>query len=418
MKKVLPLITTLLISALCLSITSCGLFQDDHNKKCDSLAEKKKAEKEYAKNHIPAIDGINIYVENSGSMDGYVNGNTEFKTDIFNVIKSLSSESGKDVKKNYINDSIIPVRLTDSQFTNGMSTALFQQLGGNRTTSNIAELIEKIIAGNKKSDIDIFVSDCVFDPENDPDIDKRLGQQKTIINTAIKKKLKSDSEFGVLVYMMMSSFTGTYYNKMSPHTHLNNVQRPYYIWIFGDAYRLKKVREVLAGNIESRAGTQTLVATNTLGALPYRCPSAKCSKNGGKHIDRIDNNKSLTFNIRADLSTVPQDEKYLNDIASYTLPNNSDYAIVSVSKLSKDGYSHELKIKKEKGNVKDNTLVHVVLKKPQFPKWVEGMNDPKGSDYLNGHVSSKPRTFGIKWYLEGVYEAFEGDIASFDVLIK
>ena len=57
-------------------------------------------------------------------------------------------------------------------------------------------------------------------------------------------------------------------------------------------------------------------------------------------------------------------------------------------------------------------------KKPQFPKWVEDMNDPKGSDYLNGHVSSKPRTFGIKWYLEGVYEAFEGDIASFDVLIK
>lgn len=408
-------------------ISALGLFLsciDSHNSRCDKYNGLHKEELKYAQEHIPTIGQVNIYVENSGSMDGYVSENTEFKTDLFNIIKLLGSESKTPTKKYFINDSIISVNLSDNQYTNGMSQKSFAQLGGNRTTSNIAELIEKLVISHKKGNVDVFVSDCVFDPENALDIQKRLGQQKTTVQTAIKKQLLNNPEFGVLVYKLTSTFNGTYYNKVKPHTTLKDHLRPYYVWIFTETVNLIKVRELLLKDIENKKGTETMVAINGVEHIPYTSPAAKCNNNRGKHIDdpQLKNNK-FSFLIRTDLSTMPLDKSYLSNIDNYTILNK-DYYLESVKKYnsgkssSSIKYTHEIKVGKVKGNVKDNTEIVVTLKRPNFPKWVTLCNDPNGSDYLNGKISTKCRTFGIESYLKGVHQAYSGDLASFKILIK
>lgn len=390
----------------------------EHNPNCKKLAKLRSAEKQYLAVHTANVGNVNVYVENSGSMDGYVNGNTEFKTDLFNILKLLCGKEG--VNKYFINSKIILSKLNDNEFSNGMSVKLFQEKGGNRESSNIAELIDTIINKTDTNGISVFVSDCVFDPQNDPNIEKRLGQQKTIIQTAIKNKLATDSLFGVVVYRLMSSFSGYYYNKVKPHILLNNVQRPYYIWLFGDANRLAKARELLKKDLESKTKEQIYVQTNCFNGLPYYCPSAKCNLAMGKHIDepQIQNNK-FSFSVRMDFSTLPYDDKYLSALSNYELPENSDYSIVKVKNCKKNGkYTHELRIIKNKGNVKDNTMLHIVLKQPKCPKWVTDFNDSKGEDFMNGTVHNNARTFGLKSYIDGISGAYPDNIANFYILIK
>lgn len=398
-----------------------GLFAscNEHNPNCKKLAKVHEAEKKYLATHPNEVGMVDVYVENSGSMDGYVNGNTEFKTDLFNILKLLGG--GKNVQKHFINSDIIDPKLSDDSYSNGMSIKLFQEKGGNRETSNIAELIEKIIDKTDSSKISVFVSDCVFDPQNDLNVEKRLGQQKTIIQTAIKEKLKNDSLFGLVIYRLMSSFTGYYYNKMKPHTFLNQVQRPYYVWIMGDVNRLGKARELLKKDLENRARGNIFVQINEINHLPYYCPSAKCNLARGKHIDEPQIMKNnFSFNVKLDLSSLPLDDAYLLDTSNYKLPQNPDYIVKSVKKCnSKDGkYTHEIKIIKSKGNVKNNTMIHIVLRQPDIPKWITKFNDPKGEDFINGVIHDNTRTFGLKSYADGVSAAFSDNIANFDILIK
>lgn len=396
--------------------TSCS----EHNPNCQRLAKNHNAEKLYLESHKCEVGTVNLYVENSGSMDGYVNGNTEFKTDLFNIVKLLGEKES--VRKFFINaDTIIQTNLNDYEFSNGMSIGLFQKWGGNRESSNIAELIEKIIQKTDTIGVSVFVSDCVFDPQNNPDIEKRLGQQKTTLQTALKRKIVNVPEFGIVVYRLQSSFTGIYYNKVKPHTYLNNILRPYYVWVFGEANRLQKVRELLEKDIESRANKKIITVMGSIKNLPYYCSSAKCNQARGKHIDEPKVvNERFSFIVKVDYSTLPLDDNYLMDVSNYDLPKNSDYMVELVRKCKKGGskYTHEIKITKKKGNIKNNTLLEIVLKQPRMPKWVVKDNDVKGTDFMNGNIYKIYRTFGLKSYVDGVYDAYENNIANFNILIK
>lgn len=399
-----------------------GLFAScsEHNPNCKKLEKIHKLEKQYLESHKCEVGKVNLYVENSGSMDGYVNGNTEFKTDLFNIVKLLGEK--EPVNKFFINaDTTIQTNLSDYEFSNGMSVGVFQRWGGNRESSNIAELLERIIQKADSKGISIFVSDCVFDPQNDPNIEKCLGQQKTTIQIALKRKLEKDSNFGVVVYRLMSSFTGFYYNKVKPHTYLTNTQRPYYMWIFGDANKLRKVRDLLGKDVERRVGKNIAVAMNTIETLPYYSPSAKCNKARGKHIDEPNEVKgSFSFWVKVDFKTIPLDDAYLMDVTNYDLPKNSDYIIEKVMKCKKEDskYTHKIKITKNIGNVKNNTLLQIVLKQSRMPDWVVADTDEKGTDFLNGNTKKSYRTFGLKSYIDGIYDAYDTNIAKFKILIK
>lgn len=409
------LITTIVV------ISSCD--SSSHSSKCADLSKKHKLEQQYSKEHVPSLDKVSVYVENSGSMDGYVNGNTEFKTDLFNVLKLFEGEISGEVKKYFINDSIIEVELSDEKFSNGMSVELFKQMGGARETSNIAELISNVIKANKKGEVSVFISDCVFDPQSAPDIEKRLSQQKTTIQSAIKNKLRNDSEFAVVVYKLMSSFTGTYFNKEKPHRALSGDPRPYYMWFFGDAYQLAKVRELLSKDIESRPGAQIFVETNTISNIPYSCPAAKCNNARGKHIDDpAEKDGKFSFNVHFDLSTLPLNKDFTIKKDNYKIQKSAEnYCVEAVKEYKKEGsiYTHEIKVSKTGGNIKDQTLVVIQLDRPGIPAWVKDSDDPEGTDYLNGNLPEKPRTFGLYPYISGVHDAYgDAPITMFEILIK
>src|SRR5690554_1127309 len=62
-----------------------------------------------AKN-VPFHTKVNLYIENSGSMNGYVNGNTTFKNALGDLLVYLKYEFGEqNIRLHFINDTIHPI---------------------------------------------------------------------------------------------------------------------------------------------------------------------------------------------------------------------------------------------------------------------------------------------------------------------
>lgn len=129
---------------------------------------------------------------------------------------------------------------------------------------------------------------------------------------------------------------------------------------------------------------------------------------------------SFSFWVKVDFKTIPLDDAYLMDVTNYDLPKNSDYIIEKVMKCKKEDskYTHKIKITKNIGNVKNNTLLQIVLKQSRMPDWVVADTDEKGTDFLNGNTKKSYRTFGLKSYIDGIYDAYDTNIAEFKILIK
>ncbi|MBU0291077.1 hypothetical protein AAAT34_12365, partial [Hallella faecis] len=67
---------------------------------------------------------------------------------------------------------------------------------------------------------------------------------------------------------------------------------------------------------------------------------------------------------------------------------------------------------------RNNTLLQIVLKQSRMPDWVVADTDEKGTDFLNGNTKKSYRTFGLKSYIDGIYDAYDTNIAKFKILIK
>lgn len=66
---------------------------------------------------------MNAYIENSGSIDGYVNGGTLFKTDLYAML--TDGNVGK-VTFNYVNDKIYPQQCNARDFIMNVTPTTFK----------------------------------------------------------------------------------------------------------------------------------------------------------------------------------------------------------------------------------------------------------------------------------------------------
>ena len=113
------------------------------------------------------IQDVNVYLENSGSMDGYVKGNTGFEQSIYAYLTDLQISKLVDtLNLNYINSRIIPLGCDVEKFIHNIEPADFRRHGGDLGTSDIAIVLDSILKLHKKNDISIFISDCIVSPGN------------------------------------------------------------------------------------------------------------------------------------------------------------------------------------------------------------------------------------------------------------
>jgi len=237
---------------------------------------------------------VNVYIENSASMYGYVGNNkTDFKASIYNYLSDIKiSDITDSLNLYYINSQIIPHSPDISDFIEKLNPTTFKQKGGNLGTTDISNLISAILKETQTSAISILISDFIFSPGKGRDAEEYLINQQIGIKTNIAESLKTRN-LGIIVYQLSSEFNGMYYNREDKPIKIND-RRPFYIWIIGDAKYITDLHQRIPITKFKGSGVEnifTIMRGNQIVDYAIRPRTGKFS------LDKLNPNPTLTQHI-------------------------------------------------------------------------------------------------------------------------
>ena len=177
-----------------------------------------------------SVKMLNVYVENSGSMDGYVVNGGDLATLVEDYI-NLLRHCGINIKNwqyYFINSKIIPISQSSKEFADKVQPTQFKKAGGNRGTSDLADIFDKVVPLSGDT-LCLLVSDMIFSPGKGQNADDYIKRQCN----RIKEKLRNvDSNVSMLLYRFEGKYNGTYYDKQDRKSSFNGV-RPFFICAIG-----------------------------------------------------------------------------------------------------------------------------------------------------------------------------------------
>lgn len=340
---------------------------------------------------------LKVYIENSGSMDGYMCDGSQLKDAIFDYVSDLST-CVDTTQLYYINNRVIPYHADLEQYIKTMNPITFQKAGGNRSNSDLSKMLSTVLDAMTDSTVSIFVSDCILDlPVSDAQ--RFLSTCQISIKNTINKGRKNIPLLGVEILKMKSDFNGKYFYQNGGSEVLTNVKRPYYIWIFGNSNVLAKLNtEVLFKGLE-KYGYDNIISYCPKTSIPYDITNRALIS---KTINPIKGDYNAT--IRADFCTTLQSEDVLLNLDNYSF-NNQNLIIENIKPIiaTEREYSHFINITIPKGvNIAEDYLI---LKAPNMPSWVLESNDESGEN-VKGNLD---KTTGIKYLIGGVSDAYKKD---------
>lgn len=352
---------------------------------------------------------INVYIENSGSMDGYVKGQTEFEDIVYNYLVDLKQIGiAKELNLYYINSQILPQQDDIKDFIEKLEPSSFKAKGGARGTSDISRMIEDILAEMNDSIISIFISDCIFSPGKGKKADEYLHNQEIGIKKDIGDYFNNHPQFAVVGYRCVSHFEGYCYDKNDSGKYYKG-SRPFYIWLFGGQGAINRIRIEMQNNNRFLKGVENVFTVFAGGMeMPDSCYAIRI-KSGTFDLDKIDPKHSLKnlkadkggkikFSVEVNYAPFILSDEYLCDTALYEL-SDPKFKLVSVERIKGyKKYSHVLTF--ETDHVHPSTLD--VLLKTGIPTWPEQYNDDEGNEISEDNAN---KTFGIKYMTDGIANA-------------
>jgi hypothetical protein len=365
---------------------------------------------------------VNVYIENSGSMDGYVKGVTEFEQAIYSYLIDIKiSGIANTLNLFYINSKIIPQGSNISDFIEKLEPDTFKEKGGNRGTSDISNVLETVLSKTGKNNVAILVTDGIFSPGKGKNAKEYLGSQATSIKNAMSTYLKNYPHTAVVVYQLISKFDGNYYNRDNLSTKIN-VSRPYYIWVIGDVANIALLKTNIPDTKFKGGGVQhsytllpaiskeidyAILSNPKFGNFKRDKGSPKTSIFDIEKAQNGVHKGEFMFTIGMDLSffSALLGNDYLMNTESYVRlinkqPNNDYDYEMEPNTSPNTNYTHNMKLSTKKIVVGE---LEIALR-DHLPQWVEEMNDDEGLNINTNNAINK--TFGIKYLVGGIYEAY------------
>jgi hypothetical protein len=371
---------------------------------------------------------INIYMENSGSMDGYVTINSEFKDALGNIV--VQSHNGYAKKSNFyfINNDIHPIDTTIFGYDMNNFVAHLSPKSmkiGHTESTNINDIFKIILSKTDKKTVSVLFSDCVYSIKGS-DIASQINNAKNATMGAFMDALDKNPELGVIILQCQSDFNGYYYDRNDKPI-LYRGKRPYYVFFIGDVKYLQDINTKMDLN-NSQTGIHGLlhkymlsnkvwtVDDNSARTITSDYTNASLIKTERNFFDiheistdRSASSSTITFAVGVDMQNLFVDESYIQDPANYSVkqPGCSVYGIQKItsnmpafSDMSDFSDSNRLYAIKIKTN--DNQPQFDICLQNILPKWVNDANIPDDS----GIVPDGSKTFAISSMIEGIYDAF------------
>lgn len=347
---------------------------------------------------------MTFFIENSGSMKGYVVGSTQYidvLTNIANHPDFISSNFGRAFY--FSSGTTTPGKVTNLQ-------ASLVPANFNQTKSNLNQLFKTSLDSTKGNNITILISDGIYDMCPDPTPLSALQILGHELRTIFVSKLNS-SDCQTILVKLKSNFNGTFYPGDCCGAYNINQQRPYYIWIFGETEILKKYfsdeyLERLNGYENSARYFKYNSSQITFKPISHKkigtfFPS-KIDKNTLESVEANSANV-FQFSIAVDFSKLPLNDNYLTDINNYNCSNG--FSVVSIdpptaiAKLGLPNQTHLIVVKKT-GNPIGLLTVSLLNKGFNWISTTSIISDCK----INGNTN---QTFGFEVLNKGIIEAYE-----------
>ena len=373
---------------------------------------------------------IHIYLENSGSMNGYVAGNTDFKDALSDLLVLLKYHYGEEnIQLHFINTEIYPFfSYTDiTQIPYKLSPKSIAI--GDTGSSDLNQIFNQILEKTDTHTISILLSDAIYSIQGS-DTEALLNFQKSKTKDAFLSSSKRGFDPVTTIVQLQSVFWGNYWDKNNNKTMLRDAIRPYYLCITGPADRMQDFNANIPLEKEKVQGFQhkyvlssrdfsqnnyysVLTASFNHGRFkPIRTLSTSTYVRG---IEDVEINRRSAdpfgFAIAVDLSSIPAENSYKMNPDNYEI-RAGDYQIEAIIPIDKKDIhpsdwiriqaanaTHIIQIQAKSGVYTDLDLA---LKKV-IPQWVYHTDTDDDSNIQ----AVLDKTFGLKYMIEGISEAYE-----------
>ena len=344
-------------------------------------------ESSYSTPTLPDSVCLNVYVENSGSMNGYMCNGSNLKDAVYDYVS--------DLKKNtttcnlfYINSQIIPCNVSLDDYIKNLTPSSFAKAGGNLKDTDLRSIFKLIMDKHEANTISVFVSDCILDiPESATDF---FGNCQVSVKNTFNEAIAKHPDLGVEIMKLQSKFDGYWYCGKNKQL-LNGVKRPYYIWVIGDKNILAMLNEKVP-------------VAKIIGGIDDYC-AYSTSQQVAFDIDKkhfpVNHSNKIDVAVLADLRPSLQEESLLENAYQYTPENPLQTKVISIMPISKSGSNYSHVINLEISSPQTLKTASFTLKYPEMAQWIKLSNDSTGI-----YENSIDKTTGIQYLIQGVADAY------------
>lgn len=403
----------LLTGPLCfllLSITSCSNKPVTYNFNVDTPKSETNRE----------LEKINVFLETSVSMKGYVNANTTGNYVLKEVLPYLLT----DLDNNYKDLTTIYTVTNRPQKVSDDRQKFLQQLrsgdifGGG--SSPFQDVFAAVIDSIGDTSISIMISDCISDLGSDNTLSEGVK-----VSQAIYSHLSKKEDIGVAVFQYNSDFNGTYYydrnntggKNPNARPYYNTIlkNRPFYIWILGNKNLVNQLleKEIFKGYNQSHFFNLPL---NDINAQVLANPKkGKISINEDKQtimIKEASSKRPVEFMIGVRLKDKPKYySKLFSDSSLFKI--TPDYLNSEINLQSTDSILNEKKVDKsfiDKNGLSNFLKINMVDLDPNLDSFSISLPSIGASWFNTVHLDDdyglsaeelEGKTFAFKYITDG-----------------
>ncbi len=339
---------------------------------------------------------VKLYIENSGSMDGYMFDGSELKDAVYSYVSGLSTHSDT-TELFFVNSNVYSVKAPLHDFIYAMSPTAFHSSPGNKANTDIADIFSMVLSQIEENSVNILVTDAILDLPSGSTVFFRTKQ--TQIKSIFENYLKVNPNFAIEIFRMLSRFNGKYYYTGGNVT-LSDQQRPYYMFVMGDKQALSSANGIVAKSLIQH-GVEDYYAYSSYTQVPFVVENKKKKGNGGYFEVRLQQ-KSVPVIAKVDLQYTLHEDEFLIEPNLYAIAFGDDsIKIKTIKELPKEPeYTHAFTLSLPENATEGS--VNLYFCPPPYPLWLEDAND----DLSDASVATTMKTTGIKYVVEGISDAF------------
>lgn len=354
-----------------------------------------------------------FYLENSGSMFGYVKGFTEYVDVVSGLAYHNKFSEQKTPRQFYFvnggenlkitNIGTDPSDLNDKLNLNGYNC-------GDPSKSNLNSMFQLALAKAKQDTICILISDGIYD------LGKPQAPMNALSTEGNETKEKfinrlSDGDLETIIIKLNSHFDGNYFPVTGGSVKLSQ-DRPYYVFIFGDTKLLNKYfSDEYIKSLKGYSDIARFLKWNEF-SIPYQITNKE--KKGNFRFDNKNKNKliranpvhdNFQFAFAVDFSELPFSNDFCLSQNNYKC-NIDNYIVDDIVSLNEDKIpgidfdaTHLITLLSN-GNPYGKISLSLNYRNPS---WIQETN----IDEENGIVDDTAHTFGFKFLTEAITEAYD-----------